>query len=58
MKTEKIWEYRLSNGRKLFAFFDSKKWFIECYKNELPDEVINSINELDKKSKILKRLIS
>ena len=58
MKSRKILEYRLSNGRGVFAIVDSKRWFIELSKNELPYEVKNRIEEEIKDAKIKKELIA
>jgi hypothetical protein len=58
MRTKRFFKYRLSDGRVIVALKDSKKWFIECNKNELPKEVINTIHELFEESKDLVRLIS
>jgi len=56
MKNNKIWVFRLSDGRWIFGTFDKKKWFQECTFNELPEEakkqVIENIEELE----LLKKL--
>jgi len=56
-RNKKVWEFRLSNGRRVFALLDCKKWFIECSTRELPAEVKKRIKESMEDAAILKRLV-